>query len=105
MKWGQHALPPHRYTLGVVFIEQTHVGAANLQAEGRGAALRFLPYLLTTKRGEVEVVIAVVELFNTAAIGGVGVENIILNPQERANAWQLFATHILCPRATRPGCP
>ena len=59
---------------GVVFVGQAHVGTADLQAEWDRASLRFRPRLLTAEGGEVEVPVAIVELFDAAAVRGVGVE-------------------------------
>src|SRR5215211_2783846 len=80
---------------GVVFVGYAHRGTADLQAEWDRASLRLLPRLLAAERGEVEVAIAVVELLDAAAVGGVGVEDLLTDPQERADARQFCAAHAL----------
>ena len=51
----------------VVFVGEADVGAADVQAEGDGAALRLLPCLLSAECGQVEVGNAVVERLNATA--------------------------------------
>ncbi len=55
-------------------------GAADLQPERLGAALRLLPLLLASERGEVEARVAVVELLDPPAEGRVGVEDLVVRP-------------------------
>ena len=71
--------------------------AADLQAEGHRPSLRLLPVLLAAERGQVEVVVAVVELLDAATVGGVGVEDLVADPQERADARHPLVAHALRP--------
>jgi hypothetical protein len=76
---------------GVVFVGEAHGGAADLQAEWDRASLRLLPRLLAAERGEVEVAVAVVELFDATAERGVGVENLVADAEECAEAGRVRA--------------
>src|SRR5215217_2623425 len=91
---------------GVVFVGYAHRGTADMQAEWERASLRLLPRLLAAEGGEVEVAVAVavVELLDAAAVRGVGVEDLLTDPQERADARQFCAAHALRPRSARPRC-
>src|SRR5215211_9131217 len=79
---------------GVVFVGEAHGGAADLQAEWDRASLRLLPRLLPAERGEVEVAVAVVELFDATAERGVGVEDLVADAEECTDA-RPVAAHAL----------
>src|ERR1700733_41704 len=74
-----------------VFVGEAHVRAADLQAERACSSLRLLPCLLTTQGGEVEVRVAVMELFDTAAERGVGVVHLSVDLEEGADAGPVAA--------------
>src|SRR3954466_16012683 len=88
---------PTRYS--AVLVGKPHRRAADLEPERGRAALRLLPRLLTAEGGEVEVGIAVVELLDAPAEGGVGVEDLVADPQEGADPRPVAA------HARRPGRP
>jgi hypothetical protein len=61
------------------------------------------PGFLAAEGGQVEVRVAVVELFDASAVGGVGVVDLLVDPEEGAEAGQFGAAHVFGPGAAGPG--
>src|SRR5687767_10008236 len=99
---GSRESPEIVRPLLAVLVGQPHAGTADLGAERLRASLRFLPPLLAAERGEVEVRIAVVKFLDAPAEGGVGVEDLVADAQERADARHLRTAHVVRPRASGP---